>query len=173
MSKLGQLVTFDDCNRCRLCCWFTRYDIWETPVITDELKALINEKYPETEFITKGNDASLFIMKESPFRDEKFLHLTDSMIYYCPCLGENGCRLGNEKPFECSIWPYRIMSQDSKLLISLSCLCKPMCNNSLESIMEHLTSGLAKEISDYAKIHPGIIKEYNDGYPILMYLLSD
>jgi hypothetical protein len=170
MSKLGQLVSYDDCKKCRLCCWFTKYELWETPVISDEKRDFIKENYPETQFIGKGTGCSLFIMKEVSAKEKNNPEIIDSTVFDCPMLSESGCRLGQNKPFECSIWPYRIMSQNGKLLISVSTLCKPMCKNSLESIIDQLKSGLAKEICDYAKIHPGIIKEYNDGYPILMYI---
>jgi hypothetical protein len=85
-------------------------------------------------------------------------------------LTESGCCLGDDKPFECQIWPYRIMSQGDKLLISLSLLCKPICEKSLASIVTLLKNGLAEKIIAYAKLHPCIIKEYTDGYPILMYI---
>jgi Fe-S-cluster containining protein len=169
MSRLGQLVSYDDCKECRLCCWFTKYELWETPVISDKKRAFIKEKYPETKFVSKDSYGSLFVMKETS-SERKFSDIADSTVFDCPMLDVSGCRLGDDKPFECSIWPYRIMSQDGKLLISVSTLCKPMCENSLESIMAHLKSGLANDISDYAKINPGIIKDYNDGYPILMYI---
>jgi Fe-S-cluster containining protein len=170
MSHLGSLVTHEDCTKCKLCCWFTKYDLWETPVIDDDLRLLIEERYPDTRFIKKNNDGSLFIMTESEHNDPRYDGIYDSEIYNCPMLSENGCKLGGDKPFECSIWPFRIMSQAESFLISVSCLCKPMCENSLNSMLNLLHNGLLADIVAYAKLHPGIIKEYNDGYPILMYV---
>ncbi|MDR0987082.1 MAG: hypothetical protein LBL98_05260 [Ruminococcus sp.] len=168
MSLLSSLIKADDCAGCRLCCWFTRYDLWETPVIDDALRDIILERYPETKFVSKERGGSLFVMKESPQTDPKYAYQPER--YNCPMLDENGCKLADDKPFECQIWPYRIMSQEGKLLISLSLLCKPILENSFSSIVSLLKSGLAEKIIAHSKMHPSIIKEYTDGYPILMYI---
>ncbi|MDR0904013.1 MAG: YkgJ family cysteine cluster protein [Ruminococcus sp.] len=168
MSIIDSLITSEDCANCRLCCWFTRYDIWETPVINDDLRGIISKRYPETKFVSRESGGSLFVMTESPQTDPKYRYQPER--YNCPMLDENGCKLSNEKPFECQIWPFRIMSQEGKLLISLSLLCKPILENSFSSIIGLLENWLAEVITEYAKLHPSIIKEYTDGYPILMYI---
>jgi hypothetical protein len=219
MSLIDSLIKGEDCADCRLCCWFTRYDLWETPVIDDDLRKIISERYPETKFVSRdmggmnggesggmngcesggmnggesggmnggessgmngcesggraeslerGERGSLFIMAESPQTDPKYAYQPER--FNCPMLTENGCCLEGDKPFECQIWPYRIMSQNDKLLISLSLLCKPICEKSLSSIFALLQNGLADKIIAYAKLHPCIVKEYTDGYPILMYI---
>jgi hypothetical protein len=170
MTNLNELVTADDCKTCRLCCWFTKYDLWETPVITDDLRGYIEENYPDVRFITKDNGGNLFVMTESEQHDEPLSELFDDRRYNCPMLGDCGCILGDKKPFECAIWPFRIMSQNGQWLISISSLCKPACEKSLQSMLDLLDNGLAAEISSFAADNPCIVKNYNDGYPILQYL---
>ncbi|MDR0974795.1 MAG: hypothetical protein LBL80_03775 [Ruminococcus sp.] len=170
MSLTDSLLSGDDCKNCRLCCWFTKYDLWETPVIDDSLREIISERYPETKFVSRDKGSYVFVMTETPQTDPLFADHPEPTRFDCPMLSTDGCRLGNDKPFECQIWPYRIMSQEGKLLISLSLLCKPICENSFTSVISLLKSGLADKIIAYSKIHPCIIKEYTDGYPILMYI---
>jgi hypothetical protein len=144
--------------------------LWETPVITPALKAIISERFPDTHFLQKDDGNSIFVMHEVPQTDERYAHFSEGERYDCPMLGETGCKLGDEKPFECAVWPFRIMSQNNKLLISVSTLCKPICKNSLQNMLDVLESGAKQKLADYAYENPGIVKPYNDGYPILMYL---
>jgi hypothetical protein len=169
-EKLSSLLSAADCRECRLCCWFTKYDLWETPVIIPDLRRVINDRFPDVRFIEKSDGNCLFIMNESRQTDPRYEHFSDGERYDCPMLGENGCMLGDDKPFECAIWPFRIMSQDGRLLISVSALCKPICQNSLAAMLDVLDGGLTEQIAAYAVVHPGIVKPYNDGYPILAYI---
>jgi hypothetical protein len=109
-------------------------------------------------------------MNETAQTDERYINVYDGGRYNCPMLGATGCILGDDKPFECEIWPFRIMSQNGKWLISVSSLCKPMCENSLQSMLNLLNNGLSAKIASYARENPSIVKEYDDGYPILQYL---
>ncbi|MDR0946657.1 MAG: hypothetical protein LBM87_02770 [Ruminococcus sp.] len=171
MLLLNDLLTGKDCAECRLCCWFTKYDLWETPVLTDNLREYITDNYPGVRMTKRpnGEPGSLFIMEET----SEFVVFEDEEItrYNCPMLTENGCILGDNKPFECAIWPYRIMHKNGVYFISLSTLCKPILDNSMKSLLSKLTTGgLKQQIVEYARENPCIIKEYKDGYPILMIL---
>jgi Fe-S-cluster containining protein len=170
MSEISSLLSADDCRECRLCCWFTQYDLWETPVITPKLRELIEGRFPDVRFFDKGGGNSLFVMDRTTQTDMRYEHYSDGERYDCPMLGVSGCKLYNDKPFECAIWPFRIMSQGDKRLISVSTLCTAVCKNSLQAMMDLLENGLKQKIADYADTHPGIVKPYNDGYPILMYI---
>ena len=48
---LKNILSGNDCAKCRICCVFDKYDIWETPVVDDELYSKVMAAYPETEFI--------------------------------------------------------------------------------------------------------------------------
>jgi Fe-S-cluster containining protein len=162
INYLADLLTPQDCANCKLCCWFSNYEIWETPAIDDELRAFILEKFPETRFIERDG-YSQFVL--NPLK-------TDSSGEYfaCSMLTETGCALGADKPFECAVWPFRIMRLDDKYVISVSALCKPMLRNSLEKIMETLGSGLEAALIDHYAKNPAMIKKYTDGYPIIKFI---
>jgi Fe-S-cluster containining protein len=156
-NLLDGLISPDDCEKCRLCCWFSRYEVWETPAIDDKLRALIEDKFPDTRFISKDG-YSLFVLNPKADKPE---------FFDCPMLCETGCKLGDEKPFECAVWPFRIMNFGGRYVISVSSLCKPMMNRPLGEMLEKLSDGLEERMKNYVRENPLMIKNYSDGYPII------
>ena len=154
---LKNILSGSDCASCKICCIFDKYDIWETPVLDEKLKDLVSERFPEVSFVKKG-DGWIFRMEEA--EDE---------LYYCPMLdNRTGCRLGDDKPFDCRIWPYRIMSLGGKRVISMASICPTMYRKPLEELCGELDkNGLADKIFAHADKYPEIVKPYEDGYPIL------
>ena len=154
---LKNILKSSDCASCRVCCVFDKYDLWETPVLDGELKKRVEERFPRISFVEKGN-GWLFRMEES--EDE---------LYYCPALDPNsGCILGEDKPFDCKIWPYRIMSLGGKRVISIASICPTMYAKPLSELCGELErNGLAEKIFAFADSHPDIVKPYENGYPVL------
>ncbi|MGN0674758.1 MAG: hypothetical protein ACI4KG_03340 [Oscillospiraceae bacterium] len=154
---LKNILSGSDCAACKICCIFDKYDIWETPVLDDSLKALVSERFLEIKFV--GKDGGwLFRMEEAA-----------DGLYYCPVLdSKTGCRLGDDKPFDCRIWPYRIMELGGRQVISIASICPTMYKKPLEELCAELDkNGLADKIFAHAEKHPEIVKPYEDGYPIL------
>ena len=90
---LTKLLDRSTCAQCRLCCVFDRYDVWETPVLSEEICRKILTLLPEAEFISKGQESFIFRVRE----------LDENDLFTCPLLDpQKGCRLGTEKPFDCS-----------------------------------------------------------------------
>ncbi len=87
----------------------------------------------------------------------------------CTFLDSNrGCILKPEdKPFDCSIWPLRIMNKDGELVIALTPTCPSIGAVPSQALAELVKSCLGEKILEYAKEHPYIIKEYRDGFPII------
>ncbi len=154
---LKNILTGNECAACRICCVFDKYDLWETPVISRQLKETIQEKYPQQQFIKK-DEGYLLRMSED-----------ENGLYYCPMLDkEKGCVLADGKPFDCSIWPYRIMSLGGRRVISIASVCPSLYDKPLSELVNELVkNGLAEKILGYAAKNPGIIKEYQKGYPVL------
>lgn len=157
---LKNILSGSSCAKCRICCVFDKYDIWETPVVTEEVYNTVCEKFPEVKFISKGENR-LFRMEPEEVNGEE--------LYYCPVLDKNtGCRLGDEKPFDCRIWPYRIMELGGRLVISIASICPEMYKKPLNLLVEELErNGLGDAIFAEAEKNPGIVKPYQEGYPIL------
>jgi hypothetical protein len=161
-NYLESLLTSSDCAKCKLCCYFSKYEIGETPMIGCELRTLIENKFPQTHFIDR-DDFSLFVL--TPHKGEN-----PGEFFDCPVLTETGCALGSDKPFECAVWPFRIMKLDEKYVISVSTLCPVMLQNSLDSIIKALENGLEDALINYAAKNPAMIKKYMDGYPIIKFI---
>lgn len=147
------------CADCRLCCIFDRYDVWETPVFTEEIKNKIQEKCPEAEFVSVNGG---YIFKVREFDGEG--------LFRCPALTEKGCFLGDEKPFDCRIWPYRVMNIGGRRAITIASICDELYNRPLSQLVNFLKEGLADEIIRYADAHPEIVKAYDESYPVLMFI---
>ena len=153
---LTSILSRSKCAECRICCEFDSYDLWETPVITPEVEEKIaSEVLPQQEFIQKGNCKLLKLRREE-----------NEDLYYCTLLSEEGCKLGINKPFDCQIWPFRIMDFNSRRVISISPVCPSLYEKSLKELVE-----CAKKISpiifETADKYPEIVKPYMIGYPIL------
>lgn len=146
------------CAECRICCIFDSSDVWETPVFTAEIKDKIINYDPSVKFIPKDGG---FVLKVE--------ELKDGEIFSCPALTEKGCILGDEKPFDCRIWPYRIMKVGGKRAITIASICGELYNRPLSQLVGFLQDGLAQKIFSYAEEHPEIVKPYEDGYPVLMF----
>ncbi|MDE6592432.1 MAG: hypothetical protein K2K57_05130 [Oscillospiraceae bacterium] len=156
---LKKILSPESCAKCRVCCIFDKYDVWETPVISKELREKISEVSPGLKFASKGN-AFIFNMEEC--WDEK------EELFTCPALDpQKGCTLGDLKPFDCKIWPYRIMRLGNDLVISIASICPEMYSKPLSELTGMLEGGLAEEIFREAALHPEMIKPYEQGYPIL------
>ena len=153
---LSKLLSKSDCASCRICCEFCNEDKWETPVVTDELKEYILEKFPEATFENYGGNRIMGVRQE------------DNDLFACLMLDrEKGCRLGDNKPFDCRIWPFRLMNFCGRLVITVSPVCPTMSGKPL-SELQKLAYELAPTIYGEAEKHPEIVKDYIENYPILV-----
>ena len=155
---LKKILSGSSCAKCRLCCVFDSSDVWETPVFTEEIKNKILSEKPDTQFIKKDSG---FILNAG--------ELADDQLFTCPALTEKGCMLGDDKPFDCRIWPYRIMNVGGKRAITIASICSELYNRPLSQIIDFLKEGLAQQIFSYADSHPEIEKPYEQGYPVLLF----
>lgn len=155
---LKKILSGESCAECRLCCVFDRDDVWETPVFTDEIRRRILEAKPDTEFTAKDGGYT--------FKAKK---LAEDELFTCPALTENGCMLGDNKPFDCRIWPYRIMEIGGRRAVTIASVCEELYNRPLSQLVGLLKDGLSDKIFAYADLHPEIVKPYYEGYPVLIF----
>ena len=127
-------------------------------MFTDEIKEKILEKNPQTEFTPKDGG---WIFKVDEFDDEG--------LFSCPALTPTGCMLEDEKPFDCRIWPYRVMEVGGRRAITIASICDELYNRPLSQLVEFLKEGLSEDIFAYADAHPEIVKPYFEGYPVLIF----
>lgn len=158
---LSSILSKKQCAACKFCCSFRRQSLWETPLFPPEV----------AEKLSKPNEYGVV----GVFRDGQIIlggYRTDDPDEEVPCTfldPEHGCILkGEDKPFDCSIWPLRIMRKDGELVIALTPTCPSVGAIPSQALAELVKSGLAQKIFEYAKTHPEIIKEYREGFPIIL-----
>ena len=152
------LLTKEDCAECQLCCKFDSYDLWQTPVIYPSLASRILQEYsPLCRFI-KRDDHFLMKMQREPDMD----------LYYCNLLDrEKGCIMGDDKPFDCEIFPFRVMELMGRKVLTLSPAC-PVVNSKKFDDVCTAADKAAGEIFEFASSHPEVVKPYLDDHPILV-----
>lgn len=154
---LKKILSTEDCRNCRYCCCFNREDIWETPIIFPELKKYIEENVSTPINFIEYEDDYLFSME---FK-------AGEQVVWCPMLSEEGCMLKDQKPYDCKIWPFRIMKRNEDICITVSPGCKTVNSLPLVTLMNFLKEGFEEFLYGEAEKHPSTIKKYEEGYPIL------
>lgn len=134
---LKSVLTGEQCARCRICCSFVREDVWEAPEFT---KDKLNEK---------------------AFKDEK-------EILLCPALDSSkGCTLGDDKPFDCKIWPLRPFIIDGKVKIGVANECPAFNEETDYKLKELLEGGLYDTIVEMIEKDDTLIKNYTNDYRVI------
>ena len=172
---LSRVLSKQSCAACKFCCSFRRQSLWETPLFPPEIAEKLqktNEYGIVGEFAPASDDArdaheshnAYRLVLENNYR-------TDDPEEEVPCTfldPERGCILKPEdKPFDCSIWPLRIMDKGGKLVIALTPTCPTIGATPRPELVELVKSGLGAKIFEYAKTHPYIVKKYREGFPII------
>ena len=153
---LKKILSPEDCAKCRICCGFVDEDKWEIPLVFSEKKDEIERKF-ELRLVPRGNEY-VFDMK---FDGDKLI--------YCPAASEHGCILGELKPFDCSIWPFRVNDFNGTRVITVSPVCPSVSALPIEKLSEFVRSdGFAEMLFKAADMHPDMVKPYINGYPILL-----
>ena len=169
---LSSILSKTSCAACKFCCSFRRQSLWETPLFPPEVAEKLsreNEYGVVGEFAQAGRDGqnvqdACRLVLENNYR-------TDDPEEEVPCTfldPQKGCILkGEDKPFDCSIWPLRIMNKDGKLVIALTPTCSAIGAVPSQVLVELVQGGLGEKIFEYAKTHPYIVKEYHQGFPVI------
>jgi Fe-S-cluster containining protein len=150
---LQKIISAQECAECRFCCVFDRDDAWEMPVISDELAG-------EDCFGSCGFEFSSGAGKVKPQYDAEG-------IFQCPALGETGCLLASRKPFDCRLWPLRVMHLNGLPVLTLSPFCKAANKKTVSEIQDFIAeSGIAALAFAEAEKNTAAIPEYREGYAI-------
>ncbi len=154
---LKNILSGKTCAQCRYCCLFDDDDLGrEAPFLTDEFRKMLSEEYPDAETMPVGNYETLKMTKQE-----------NTGLYPCSMLTDKGCALGDKKPFDCRIWPFRIMRIGGALGLVLMPDCGGMGGKTVNEIRAFLNKEqLAEKIFDYAEKNPGAVKPYADGVTV-------
>lgn len=153
---LTEILSRETCAKCKVCCFFDKSDYWEMPLFTPDLTEKVQKEYPEIKLEKRSEEEKCSVIHPE-FDSEGLCR--------CPFLSENGCALGDEKPFDCRIWPFRVMRKGDLLALTLSPVCESVSGLPVSNI-----SGFAEKIApiifEQAEKYPETVKEYIEGYPV-------
>ena len=73
-----------------------------------------------------------------------------------------------EKPWDCKIWPLRVMKKtDGEVVVALTPTCPHINKLDLNTVRDFVNGNLKDDLLNYADAHPYLIKEYREGYPVM------
>lgn len=168
---LSKILSKEDCAACKFCCSFRRCSLWETPIFTQENIDAIKVDDSLSKSVTTQN-----CLKEFGYQNQTYATYDLSDKYKtddseeeapCPFLDPNkGCILSpTEKPWDCSIWPLRVVRKgEGEPFVVLTPTCPSVNKLEPEMIREFVDDGLRASLIKYAKAHPYLIKEYKDDF---------
>lgn len=152
---LKEILKPEKCAECRVCCGFDESDKWEIPLVFGEFREKV-ENALGVRLVPRGGE---FVFD---------MEFDGDRLVFCPALGENGCRLGELKPFDCLIWPFRVNRLGDMRVITVSPVCGEISALPVKTLSEFVQKdGFAEMLFKTADAHPDIVKPYLDGYPII------
>ena len=156
---LTEILTPTHCASCKLCCNFHRSSAWETPALDAELIYLLQEDGVPLEKRADGS-TSFYLHFCTDSEDE---------VANCPMLDtKSGCILPREmRPFECRIWPLRLMRKSGRLIIGLYQGCPSLTNERKKRLVHFATGELLPRMLEHAKRYPHSVREYDEGYSVI------
>lgn len=153
---LKALLSNEECAKCRICCGFVESDKWEIPLFAGDTECSTAEKFAPVRKLPETNSC-VFDMK-----------FNGNEIIMCPAASDKGCVLGDKRPFDCHIWPFRVNELNGTHVITLSPVCPAVIKRPLSEIMDFVnTDGFADKLFKHAADYPETVKPYENGYPIL------
>ena len=163
---LSELMSKETCAHCRYCCSFKRTSLWELPLFpADELKKLAKDT--DAKCVYEGSGKTAF----GRF-DLSGEYLTDNSEEEIPCPFldmDTGCTLdGDNEPFDCRLWPFRVMNKNGHLLLCISIACPSIMTWELEHLRAYSQENLRKPVRAYVDKHPYIVKDMQEGYIALI-----
>lgn len=153
---LSSLLSHETCAQCRICCGFVESDKWEIPLFAGEEECRVASELDGVRSLP-GTKSCVFDMK-----------FNGSEVVMCPAASERGCVLGDKRPFDCRIWPFRVNDLNGTRVITLSPVCPAMIKLPLNKLIGFVNSdGFAQTLFRHAAEFPETVKPYETGYPIL------
>lgn len=148
------------CAECRLCCNFRPSSAWETPYLEPKLAdRLRSEGIP---LVHRRNGSISFALH--------FLSDDPEECCNCPMLDTGrGCTLPRaERPFECRVWPLRLMHVNNSLAIGCYNDCPALSGDVKRKLVDYACGELLPTLLNYARQHPESIRDADPHYAVLM-----
>ena len=195
---LSEILSKATCAECRFCCVFRRQSLWETPLLSEEFMKKYTKgsdgneiKYRKYVYLddgsnisypdrfrpyreTEGHETEELSEKKMIFGQTELSHLYKTQDpeeeVPCPFLATGkGCTLSEEdKPFDCKIWPLRLMKAEGKLAVCLTPTCPAVNKLPVSRVRELVENGLGEIIFAQGEKEPYMVKEYREGFTVLI-----
>lgn len=153
---LKNIISASDCAQCRLCCNFHTTSVWESPFIPEEQAKSLAAAGIEMERRARGGWSFVF-----RFQGDEAVN--------CPVLDVNrGCTFDEaQKPFECRIWPLRLMEHDGRLLIGRYRNCPALTQGRAERLDLFACGELLHILLNFVKENPQSLRPLASEYEII------
>lgn len=132
-----EIVTKNDCAKCKKCCQFDISNLADVPRFSKKLASYIKERI----------DSSIVFTDKVDFFTVELKKISESK-YLCPFLDtDKGCRLADSRPLDCKLFPFYLMEYNGAIMISLSKDCPTVMSKSLSVLYGYHEN----EIDNYAR----------------------
>ncbi len=156
---LSSIISPQSCAQCRLCCHFERGSAWEMPYLEPSLV----------------EDYELDGVEITPPREEggrsfvmDFCRCAQGGSEPCPMLDpSSGCvREQQQRPFECLIWPLRVMEYEGRAAVTYFRDCPALASQEARAALRDLVieQGLGGRIREFYDEHPRCCRQYRASY---------
>jgi hypothetical protein len=163
---LKEVLSPDDCAVCGFCCSFRRQSLNLTPCFAKETLGEIRRLYPEARFRDLPNGAVTIDISDNYRTNDS------EEEALCP-FNRKGCILpGHLKPFDCELWPFRLMRGEDCLMLALVPTCPHIKKNDGEKLRAAALSA-AKAAVKYAETVPEIVIDYRADYEVILRISED
>lgn len=162
---LTEFISAEQCANCRLCCNFHRSSAWESPSLHPELADRLRQmgiplKKREERPGCSAETFELHFHSQNPEKSA-----------LCPLLGSEGCILPRkERPFECLIWPLRLMFSPEGIpsiaLYNAGCPAV-LLPKDREKLIQFAAGPLLPTLRRYAASFPSVIRPFHPNYTII------
>ena len=157
------LVTEADCARCRFCCACRRESLWENVAIDDALYDRILKAWPNAPLHEARANGRATHMITFSYRTED--PEEEALCFF----NREGCVLGDNKPFECAMWPLRVMNRNGKAVIACCMGCPVCAEMGLEKITQYVEKNRLDQIMfAWAESHPEVVKPLRGDYAVIL-----
>lgn len=158
---LQEILSPADCAKCEFCCSFRRQSLNLTPCFDGEKIGEIKKLYPEARFKTLPKGAVTIDL------DDKYQTDDENEEALCP-FNRKGCILPPDlKPFDCELWPFRLMKDENRLVLALVPTCPWIKKDDMQKLTR-VASAIAEKAATYARTHPEIIIDYRPDYQVII-----
>lgn len=163
---LSKILSKKECASCRFCCSFRRQSLWEVPVFTSENINAVKIYHRElSDNLISFSEGGITYAKYDLRNSYKTNDPNEEVL--CPFLDPiKGCVLSDEeKPWDCKIWPFRVVKNDSdEIFVALTPTCPGINKLDKSEIESFADASFNDSLLAYAKEHPYLIKDFRDGF---------